>query len=200
MNDPFAEQEQPVPPMEDDDAMQGEKNACVIIVLVFIALVLAGVGIWYFLTHRFKSQPVKETATKTEEKKVETPAGETAVLKKNTNLISAENGGTATYRDRDGGTVVVAIPAGALSQDTLIEISQVAEGRVTNRYHFKPDGLAFLKPVTITIPYKESGLRTNETPEDIKLSYWFFGKSNKEMLQYSVDKEAHTLSADVNEF
>lgn len=193
MNDPFAEQEQPAPVTEDDDALQGEKNACVIIVLVFVALILAGMGIWYFLTHRSKSKPVKEA----------TPPAVTAttpVLQKNTNLISLENGGVAMYRDRDGGMVSVSIPAGALERDTLIEITMVATGRVTNRYHFKPDGLVFLKPVTIAIPYKEYGLRAGETPEDIRLSYWFQGKWDKETLQYSVDKEAHTLSADVNQF
>ena len=63
--------------------------------------------------------------------------------------------------------------AGALKEDTQIFITKIADGPVTDLYKIEPEGLKFLKPITLEIPYKESGLKYNETPEDIDLNIGF---------------------------
>lgn len=100
----------------------------------------------------------------------------------------------------DGQQAQVIIPSGALSTDTRIEIEKVAEGSLTDLYHLKPDGLRFLRPVTIVIPYKESGLRPGQSPTAIQLKYWFAGDARKRFLSFAVDTENKTLRAQVLEF
>lgn len=197
-NDPFATspKEIPVPPyrpMNEDDETSAEKSACIIVVVIFIVLALAGFGIWYYLKHR--ATPVGKTPPPQ-------PGTTTAQQneKKDPNLISASEGGSVFYIDPQGNKAAVIIPPFALTKDTKIEIERVSAGSVTDLYHLKPDGLKFLKPVTVVIPYKESGLAGSQTPNDIDLEYWFKKKYGKQMIDFTVDLQAHTLSAKVMEF
>lgn len=73
-----------------------------------------------------------------------------------TAVVSAAEGGTV--RLPDGAQVV--IPPGALAQDTAITLSATdlpAPGGYSpfsKVYRFEPDGLQFLKPVAVTIPFQ----------------------------------------------
>lgn len=182
----------PTPAPEEDNGSP-EKSACIIVVIIFVVLVLAGVGVWYYLKKKpnfFNKIPPPE------DKKI----GQ-EIKKKDPNLVSAKEGGKVLFKDHLGREVEVIVPAFALPKDTKIEIERVSAGEVTDLYHFKPDGLKFLKPVTLVIPYKESGLREGETPYDIDLEYWFKEKyGTRKMLNFTVDKVTKTLRAQVREF
>lgn len=72
-------------------------------------------------------------------------AGETVTVH-----VSAAAGGTVSDKS---GKVTLAIPAGALAKDTDISlaIGAAANGSAGDVYDFGPDGLQFLKPVTLTV-------------------------------------------------
>ena len=112
------------------------------------------------------------------------------------NLISAKDGGKIVT---DFG-VEIEVPAGALAQDTKIEVEKTGEGAVTDVYHFLPEGLVFKKSAIVSIPYKESGLRPGETPWSIRLEYNKDGLSAKRTLSYEVDKKAKKLKVWMREF
>lgn len=174
---------------EEDGA---EKSACAVVIIILVVLILAGVGIWYYLTRRTPGVPPSKAPPKQEE---------TSEEPEDTGLIRAAKGGTVVYKDSFGREAKIIVPAGALTRDTKIEIEWVASGRVTDLYHLKPDGLKFLKPVTVAIPYKESGLAEEETPYDIDLEYWQKGAyEDKELLDFRVDKTEKMLSTAVRSF
>ncbi|MEK7523862.1 MAG: hypothetical protein AAB588_02410, partial [Patescibacteria group bacterium] len=111
-------------------------------------------------------------------------------------VIRATNGGKIVSPDG----FEVTIPPGALPQDMRIEIERVSIGRVTDLYHLKPDGLRFLKPIMLAIPYKPAGLYEGETPYDIILKYWYTQNSPQLGLQYSVDLGDTKLRTQVERF
>ena len=174
------------PPLEKAEEAQATKSACVVVFLILIVLALIGAATWYYLAHR--DSIAKETSQPTENEK-----GNKSV--QDPNFIVAATGGKVVF----GGFEVI-IPPGALAQDTRIEIEKVAYGPITDRYHLKPDGLKFLKPVTLAIPYKEGGLNEGLTPYDIELGYWFENEFDKSSLRYSVDREVKKLRTTVTEF
>lgn len=163
-----------------NEESEATKSACVIVFLIFIVLALIGTGTWYYLS-RDRDQKTEQNGQKEE-------------VKRDPNLIAAREGGKVIFSGFE-----IIIPPGALPQDTKIEIEKAAYGAITDRYRVKPDGLKFLKPVTLVIPYKESGLREGETPYDIRLGYWFENEWNKQFLNYAVDSEAKKLRTQVIE-
>lgn len=116
----------------------------------------------------------------------------------NTNaaLISAKDGGKIVT---DFG-VEIEVPAGALAEDTKIEVEKTGEGAVMDVYHFTPEGLVFKKSAIVSIPYKESGLRPGETPWNIRLEYNKDGLSAKRTLSYEVNKKEKKLKVWMREF
>lgn len=123
-----------------------------------------------------------------------------AEIGESSNLISASKGGQIFYKDKDGQILEIVIPEEALEKDTFISVMQISKGAVTNRYQFAPKGLKFLKPVIVKIPYKEKGLKTGETPYDIKLEYQSAPGAQKYLLWYEVDEEAKKLVTQVMGF
>lgn len=98
-------------------------------------------------------------------------------------VISAQ-GGVLEY-----GAVKVDVPPGALAADTTISITRLTEPFHTepmedtgteavaavpagSAYDFGPPGVAFVRPVTITLPY-DPGMGPNEVdPRQIAIAYW----------------------------
>lgn len=171
-NDPFASPDNyPTAPAYEDS---GDGRAYIVAIVVFILLVLAAVGFSY--RNKKANNPIVDDGVPT--------VG-----------ISAEKGGKIVTFDG----AVVTIPAGALKEDTQIFITKIADGPITDLYKIEPEGLKFLKPVTLEIPYKESGLKYNETPEDINLEYWLTVGSSRTLLSYEVNEEKKLLKAEVKE-
>lgn len=170
-----------LPPVLDEDTGQAEKSACAIVFIILLVLLLASGGVWYYLT-KYKKSATKVAPIATEE------------LQKIPNLIKASKGGRVTYFD----LAEVIIPPGALGKDTIIEIERVESGSVTDLYHLKPDGLKFLKPVTVAIAYKASGLLPGQMPSDIRLEY-SLDKKKKKFLKFSVDQRKKKLRTQVQE-
>ncbi len=159
-----------------------QQSACAIIVVIAVIVGLLGFGVWYYLGY----SPAEKNG-----------AGPlSSEERKDPNLIVAALGGkiVSPYG------VEVVVPPGALAKDKKIEIERVAIGDVTDLFRLKPEGLKFLKPVTVAIPYKESGLKSREEPEDILLEYWFTAGDRKRLLQYEVDESAKKLRAAVTQF
>lgn len=108
------------------------------------------------------------------------------------NFIIATRGGEAIG---DGARVI--IPPYALREDTLIEIERIPTGGVTDLYHIKPDGLKFLRPVTLIIPYDEGELAAGESADEIQLEWWSPKTAHKSKLPFTVDIKNVTLHAEL---
>lgn len=163
---------------EDDEAVR--KSVTILVVGIFVVLLLVAGGVWYYL----------------QTSKDETEDGDTqdeVVEEPDPNLISAATGGKIMTKEG----LEIIIPAGALEKDTRIEATKVADGPVTDRFHLKPDGLHFLKPVTVLLPYKERGLEPGETPYDIILNVW---NGAQKAVSYSVDTREEKLRFTMREF
>ncbi|MBI5412913.1 hypothetical protein HZA42_01015 [Candidatus Peregrinibacteria bacterium] len=174
-------------PVDTEDNQDSDiwKNACLVVFVIVLILALIGGGVWYYLYKKGnKDAPKIEPPAKVEQSE------------KSPNLISAANGGRITLPD--GAAVVV--PPGALDKDTIIKMEKVEEGPVTDLYHLMPDGYEFLHPVTVIVPYKESGLAQSETPYDILLNYWFISRGAVRDLSYMVDQDGKTLQTQVAKF
>lgn len=170
--------------MEDLEDEAAKKTALTIVFGVLIVLALAGVGVWYFFL-RDSGTPLPPPTTSPQEEP-----------ERELNLIVAALGGKIVMSD--GASIT--IPAGALSQDTKLEILKVENGEVTDLYELKPMGLKFAKPVTLEIPYKQSGLKKDETPYHIILEYWKDDGAAKRRLKYSVNNKEKKLQTQVREF
>ncbi|MEK7529237.1 MAG: hypothetical protein AAB592_05715 [Patescibacteria group bacterium] len=105
-------------------------------------------------------------------------------------------GGSVT--DASGASVTV--PEGALERSVKIEIVKVATGRVTDDYHLKPDGFEFKRPVTVSIPFKVSGLDYYEQPEDIYLLYRYNRYGNESEVITRADRSKRMVSTQVSRF
>lgn len=79
------------------------------------------------------------------------------------------NGGTITSSD---GKASATIPAGALSQDTVITVavaSNPPSGNIGTAYEFGPAGTVFSQPVSIAITYDAAALPSDTNESDLKL-------------------------------
>jgi hypothetical protein len=164
---------------------QAEQSALAMVFVIGIILGLAGFGMWRFLgglpsDNRLTIPSVPLSAE----------------LQKDPNIILAAVGGTVVSPYG----VEIYVPAGALSKDKKIEIERVASGAVTDLYRLKPEGLKFLKPVAVAIPYKKGGLKSGEEPKDILLEYWFIAGDRKQSLKYEVDASIKKLRTTVTQF
>lgn len=116
-------------------------------------------------------------------------------------LIAAAVGGAVNFVDPATGAIAeVIIPAGALRQDTRVQIEKVSNGTVTDLFHLMPDGLKFSKPVAVVIPYKQNGLAGGQNPGEIKLQYWFSNEGSKRNIGFTVDSQSKKLRATVTQF
>lgn len=168
--------ENPVETAEDENAGV-RRNTCITVFVIALILALIGGGAWYYF-YKYKNKTAAPQSEKT------------------SNLISAAIGGRIALPN---GAAVI-IPQGALPKDTVIKIEKVENGPVTDLYHLTPDGYEFLKPVTVVVPYKESGLGKNETPYDILLDYWFASRRSARDLNYMVDQDGKTLQTQIMKF
>ncbi|MBI2638642.1 hypothetical protein HYW83_03570 [Candidatus Peregrinibacteria bacterium] len=159
-----------------------QQSACAIIVVIAVIVGLFGFGIWYYFGY---SPAEKNGASPLSSEETKDP-----------NFILAAVGGkiVSPYG------MEVTVPPGALAKDKKIEIERVAIGDVTDLFWLKPEGLKFLKPVTVAIPYKERGLKSWEEPGDISLQYWFTAGDRKRSLRYEVDESAKKLKTTVTQF
>src|SRR3989337_2563490 len=113
-------------------------------------------------------------------------------------LIGPE-GGTVTSSD---GKASVSIPPDALAKKTQVSINPVSEvpaGHIWAPYEFLPDGINFLKPVTISISYEKDTLPSGLKESDLRL-----GKINNNILDEitdsKVDIQDNFVSAEVGHF
>lgn len=150
--DPSSAQNEPV----KDEYTAG--GSCVKWLVFLIILAAIGFSVWYFwLKDREEEAPADRQASQQENQQEETVVEEDG-------LVGFE-GGEVTH---PSGAKVI-IPEGALTDKVKIEILKARDGRVTDLYHLKPDGLQFKKPIQVIIPYKEENLTDAETPYDIAL-------------------------------
>lgn len=115
----------------------------------------------------------------------------------NKNLVSAKDGGRVISEF----DMEVIVPPGALEKDTEIKIEKTASGEVTDQFRLLPEGLRFLKPVTLAIPYKESGLK-GQSPDKIMLNYWSdptIQNGFATSLLFVVDKENKKLITEIGQ-
>lgn len=173
---------------EADDFETSLKGKVILMVVVVGVIAAAAVsGIW-FLLKTWSHKPNSNQPPVTE-----------VTEQRSGNLISAVNGGRIVYYDpEDNSSAEIVVPPGALSSDTELGITKVSSGTVTNMYHLTPEGLNFLKPVTVVIPYKETGLQEGESPHDIQLEYWFTNAQMKRRLSFIVDTHDKKLRAQVS--
>ncbi len=108
-------------------------------------------------------------------------------------------GGTVTSSD---GKASVNIPPDALVKKTQVSIKPVSEvpaGHIWAPYEFLPDGINFLKPVTISISYEKDTLPSGLKESDLRL-----GKINNNILDEitdsKVDIQDNVVSAEVGHF
>jgi hypothetical protein len=172
----FASPVSPVSPAfseSDDEEDIAKKTALTIVAGVLVVLLLAGFGGWYFFLRDKEENEIPPPPPQEES---------------DANLIVAAIGGKILTPEG----AALLIPAGALSQDTRLEILKVRDGEATDLFELKPLGQKFLKPVTVEIPYKKSG--------SIILEYWKEEGGKKRALKYTVNRKEMKLKTQVNEF
>lgn len=110
------------------------------------------------------------------------------------------DGGTVASTD---GNAQILIPPGALEEViefTVVPASQPPAGFVQGTaYDFGPDGIQFSLPVSITIGYDPAELPGSTSPQDLQLCQ-VVGGIWVPLGSYTVDDQAHTLSAATNHF
>lgn len=109
-------------------------------------------------------------------------------------IISALEGGTI-----EAYGVKIEIPARALKEDTEILIERVAKSGIVDSYLFLPEDLKFLKPVTISILYKEEGLE-GKKPQEIMLTLSSREGEKGAPIKFTVDESEKLLIFKLREF
>lgn len=182
-------------PAEEDEKPSAAKIAGTLVVL--FVLIFGGYFLWQLLQQKETQLPPVVDNETTDE----LPDSADVIQKEKKFFRSSEGGRLVLLALLTGSAdAEVIIPPGALREDVEIEIERVKKGTVTDLYHFKPEGLKFLIPVTVVIPYKESGLAPGQTPHDIKLGFWLKNPNVKRFLSFTVDTLAKTIRAQVSEF
>ena len=166
---------------EVEEKMKSKLVATIAVIFVVLALIVGGAV--YLIS---RGDDANDKTDGTEQSEEETPE----------NAVSAEDGGEV---ETEFGVRII-VPENALEKDTVLEVERVAAGDVIDVYHFRPEGLKFLKPVEIVIPYNEDAFEEGETPETIKL---YFSKTRygaRSELEFTVDAEEKVLRTAVEEF
>jgi hypothetical protein len=89
-------------------------------------------------------------------------------------IISQQPVGPAGGTLRDDSGAAVAIPPGALGQETVIQIGRYAgapqgASLTSEAYYFGPEATPFAKPVTVTVPYDPARLPAGLAAADLRL-------------------------------
>jgi hypothetical protein len=109
-------------------------------------------------------------------------------------LVSASDGGVVSW-----GRFRLEIPAGALSEDTVIEISRPDPGFVM--CELKPHGLQFNEPVTLQIDYSGTAAEADEASMPAFGVYWFDEATNEwTMVGDDIDEGADKMQAELAHF
>jgi len=88
-------------------------------------------------------------------------------------LITRKDGGQVEVGDKKHGKSRLVFPAGAVSEDLLVRFEWESSGFLEGGATFSPHGAVFLKPVEITLSYKDADLNgINES--DLKI--WYFNE------------------------
>ena len=129
--------------------------------------------------------------------------------------IVSFDGGTVSVTDTSSGILgaQVEIPADALSEDTIIVISELVEEipplpanivGIGSPVHFGPEGLVFNKPVTIKLPYTEEDLENAGVSDPQELDVYTFNTTTStwELVEdpKTVDEENMLIMIDVTHF
>lgn len=124
--------------------------------------------------------------------------GTTNPVAPSTNGTVGASGGTVYSPDS---SVVMVIPAGALTTDTKIVITTIVDTtcpqHVGITYNFEPNGQTFSKPVSVTLPYASADLTTD--PKFLGVAYKESG-SWYGVTGGSVDTSKHTVTASISHF
>lgn len=107
-------------------------------------------------------------------------------------VISAAQGGRLELLD-----VILEVPAGAVSQDTLFSIFIPDDEKFFNE--FGTDGLVFSEPVKVTMSYRGADL-SNVDESTIRIGYFNERLGIWEDLVCDVDRESQTVTAYVWHF
>lgn len=114
--------------------------------------------------------------------------------------IVGASGGTV---DSDDGNVTLTIPAGALSEDTTIEVTSLTttpSGGIGTAYLFTPEGLSFDIPVTIAIDYDELDIPDGLAESGITLGTFVNAHQWRYMMGGSVDTSGNTVTGTTYSF
>jgi hypothetical protein len=107
-------------------------------------------------------------------------------------IISAEEGGQLALYD-----VILDIPPGAVDNDTLFSIT-IPD--ITVFYNeFGTDGLEFVKPVTVTMSYREADL-SDVNESTIRIAWYNNSTDNFEDVDCAVDFDNKTVTAELYHF
>ncbi|MBI5526204.1 MAG: hypothetical protein HY897_07700 [Deltaproteobacteria bacterium] len=108
-------------------------------------------------------------------------------------------GGTVSTENNEA---MLEVPEGALDRTVTIEIVEAAgvpPGNVGKAFDFKPDGLKFLKPVTITISYKAGDVPSGSPESFLRLGTVSGGKWEA-LTVSSVDTAARHVTGETDHF
>jgi Cys-rich repeat protein len=108
-------------------------------------------------------------------------------------------GGTISTENNEA---MLEVPEGALDRTVTIEIVEAAgvpPGNVGKAFDFKPDGLKFLKPVTITIAYKPGDVPSGFSEVFLRLGTVAGGKWEA-LVVSSVDTAAKRVTGETDHF
>ncbi|MGZ4293907.1 MAG: hypothetical protein ACXVRM_06665 [Solirubrobacteraceae bacterium] len=125
---------------------------------------------------------------------VATDAGHAASL-----LTTASDGGTLTATGADGSTYALTVPAGALASDETITLTPVSAltglraGAPAAGAQISPDGLALLKPATLTIT------PAHPVPVADQIGY-FWHATGRESGLYPPDPDPKSFTLTLNHF
>jgi parallel beta-helix repeat protein len=103
-------------------------------------------------------------------------------------------GGTVASSDNK---VTLTIPAGALSQPTIITITSLSSsvpGNIGPAYSFGPDKTTFALPVTVTMTYDPFSLPAGLSGTNLRLATLFNGRHWYELLGSSVQPSTNTVT------
>jgi len=119
-----------------------------------------------------------------------------------TEEVTAEEGGTVENTETGA---KVTIPAGALSEDTEIEIgefSSVPEGADVSGtvIHLGPSGTTFADPVEVTVSYDPNNLPEGVAETELQLVRYDEQEQIWEQLESTVDTEAKTVTGFTDKF
>jgi parallel beta-helix repeat protein len=110
------------------------------------------------------------------------------------------DGGTVTSDDQK---VQIVIPAGALTQETLITIQGALNppsGHIGMAYEFGPSGLTFQLPATVSITYDEASLPAGLSETSLRLGTVLSSLHWCEILGSSINTTANTVTGQTYSF